>query len=107
MTLRNEFVEFDGGAHFRNEMGVKTLSNSSGKLGIQMVDKFYKSVTNIKGYTLFRRDRSIGRGGGVCMYIKEVKAYEVSEKCLNSPNVEQIWCVVQLGLEKVVYTERK
>jgi hypothetical protein len=48
-------------------------------------------------------DRRDGRGGGVCIYIKEdIKAYEVSEKCLNIPNVEQIWCVVEMGLDKVL-----
>jgi hypothetical protein len=133
--LNNEFTTFDGGAQFKNEMGVKTLSNTSDKLrsltclytnatslnnkfddlieeinsnkaDIVMISETWwtsNSVTNIKGYTLFRMDRRDGRGSGVCIYIKEdIKAYEVSEKCLNNPNVEQIWCVVELGLEKVL-----
>ena len=37
------------------------------------------STTNIKGYTLFRRDRIGKRGGGVCIYVNDlIKAYNIS-----------------------------
>jgi hypothetical protein len=30
------------------------------------------STTNIKGYSLFRKDRTGKRGGGVCIYVDEL-----------------------------------
>ena len=60
------------------------------------------SATHIVGFNLFRRDRN-GRGGGVCIYIKNnLKSYIIDDEFLNSRDVEQTWCMVEIGSEKII-----
>ena len=60
------------------------------------------SATLIVGFNLFRRDRD-GRGGGVCIYIKNnLKSYIIDDEFLNSRDVEQTWCMVEIGSEKII-----
>ncbi len=60
------------------------------------------SATNITGFNLFRRDRD-GRGGEVCIYIKDnINAYIIDDEFLNYAAIEQIWCIIEIGEEKVL-----
>ncbi len=62
-----------------------------------------ESVTIIPGYNLFRKDREHGKGGGVCIYIDEkIKAYEIYDICPVELKSEQVWCVVEIGVEKIL-----
>ena len=62
-----------------------------------------QSVTNIKGFNLFRTDREHSRGGGVCIYITDlVKSYQVNEKCLLDKSIEQVWCSIEIGLDNIL-----
>lgn len=64
-----------------------------------------KSVSNLAGYQCFRKDRSDGRsGGGVCIYIANCIKATTDElpRELMASDVEQIWCVVHLGSEKIL-----
>ena len=61
------------------------------------------STTNINGYSLFRKDRIGKRGGGVCIYVDEsIKSYCISNADLSNENIEQIWCSVEIGNEKIL-----
>ncbi|XP_065678163.1 uncharacterized protein LOC124818192 [Hydra vulgaris] len=61
------------------------------------------STTNIPGYNLFRKDRQFSRGGGVCIYIQEnIKSYEINEKYLINENIEQVWCLIEIGKEQIL-----
>ena len=61
------------------------------------------STTNIPGYSLFRKDRSTRRGAGVCIYVQEnIKSYEIHDKDLINENIEQIWCLIEVGKEKIL-----
>ena len=43
------------------------------------------SVTNINGYTLFRKDRTSKKGGGVCIFIEDsIKAYSIPNANLSN-----------------------
>ena len=60
------------------------------------------SATNITGFNLFRRDID-GRGGGVCIFIKDnINAYIIYGEFLNYAAIEQIWCIIEIGEEKVL-----
>lgn len=60
------------------------------------------SITNVKGYNLYRKDRSDGRrGGGVCLYIDEkIDSFELNDAGFNLSKIEQIWVVVNFNCEK-------
>ena len=61
------------------------------------------SVTNIEGYNLFKKDRELKRGGGVCMYVdNSVKSYDISNIVLKNENIEQIWCSIEIGDESIL-----
>ena len=61
------------------------------------------SVTNLLGYTLLRKDRENGRGSGVCKYIRDhIKSYEIIEKNLNNPDLQHVWCILEVELEKIL-----
>ena len=61
------------------------------------------SVTNIPGYSLFRKDRNSGRGGGVCIYThNDLKSFVVNEKCLINDRAEQIWAIIEVGIETIL-----
>ncbi|KAJ8958616.1 hypothetical protein NQ318_016338, partial [Aromia moschata] len=48
------------------------------------------SIINIPNYTIFRKDRTLSRGGGVCIYRKEKIEVEVLEHLDSSP-IESLW----------------
>ena len=63
------------------------------------------SDVNVNSYTIYRQDRNIeeGRGGGVCIYVRqEVDSFEVSMPPLNCKNIEQVWCGLKYGLDKIL-----
>jgi ribonuclease P/MRP protein subunit RPP40 len=59
----------------------------------------------IQGYTMFRRDRTVGikqRGGGVLLYIKDsINAVE-REDCIEKSFPECIWCEIEICKEKTL-----
>ena len=60
------------------------------------------SATNIVGFNFYRSDRD-GKGGGVCIYVNNnIKSYIIEDELLNSRVIEQIWCVVELGSERIL-----
>ncbi|CAF0917391.1 unnamed protein product [Brachionus calyciflorus] len=64
-----------------------------------------KSVKNIDGYTHYSRERSTQSvGGGVIIYVKSsIESYEVTDLCLDNTNeVEQVWCKVVTGIDKIL-----
>jgi hypothetical protein len=62
-----------------------------------------QSVTNIKGFNLFRTDREHSRGSGVCMYITDlVKSYQVNEKCLLDKSIEIVWFSIEIGWDNIL-----
>ena len=53
-------------------------------------------------FNLFRNDRD-SRGGGVCIYIRNsLKSYIIDVELLCSNLIEQIWCIVDFGSEKII-----
>jgi hypothetical protein len=61
------------------------------------------SVTNIKGYSIFRKDRTGKRGGGVCIFVEDsIKSYSLSNADFSNDKVEQIWCSIEIGDEKLL-----
>jgi hypothetical protein len=65
-----------------------------------------QSVVNIEGYDCFRKDRkSDTHGGGVCIYTRRSDSLifrETNYDQLNSSGVEQVWCVVDTGIESIL-----
>ncbi|XP_065645685.1 uncharacterized protein LOC136076143 [Hydra vulgaris] len=60
------------------------------------------SDTTIVGYQLHRMDR-IGREDNVVIYIKNsIVAEETNVAQLNSPEIEQIWCVIKIGKDIIL-----
>nr|CAH7765239.1 unnamed protein product [Callosobruchus chinensis] len=57
------------------------------------------SMLKIENYKLYRADRRVGRGGGVCMYIKE----SVATKQISPINteIEQLW--IEVKFKKQIY----
>ena len=56
--------------------------------------KLDDSLVNIRGYTLHRRDRHSGRGGGVCLYV----SHSIQSKRridLENPSYECTWVSLQ------------
>lgn len=62
------------------------------------------SVPNIAGYYYYRQDRDdMGTGGGVCIYVsEEIKSTTVQIESLQQRDIEQTWCIVHLGIEKIL-----
>jgi hypothetical protein len=61
------------------------------------------TATNIQGYCLYRQDRLIGKGGGVCIYVKDsIKSFEVSNAVLKRQQIEQIWCSIEIANEIIL-----
>ena len=61
------------------------------------------SITNIAGYSLYKKDREHSRGGGVCIYVKDsINSYEINDVVLNNKNIEQIWCSIKIGSENIL-----
>ena len=60
------------------------------------------SIPTIGGYTLYRRDRD-SIHGGVCIYVRDdVKSFEVLNTSEDERGVEQIWCGLCKGADKVL-----
>ena len=61
------------------------------------------SVSNIAGYTLYRKNRESLHGhGGVCIYVRsDLNSFEILSIGENDRRVEQIWCGIRRGEEKV------
>lgn len=61
------------------------------------------SQTKLDGYSLIRKDREGRQGGGVCIYaLEEIKMIEVKDDVLNSKEIEQIWCIIHHGVDKIL-----
>uniref|UniRef100_A0A803KG92 Reverse transcriptase domain-containing protein n=1 Tax=Xenopus tropicalis TaxID=8364 RepID=A0A803KG92_XENTR len=54
-------------------------------------------AVNLNGYTLFRRDREIKKGGGVCLYVKS--DLKPCNKDITNENVESLWVEISVGLK--------
>uniref|UniRef100_A0A803JLD2 Reverse transcriptase domain-containing protein n=1 Tax=Xenopus tropicalis TaxID=8364 RepID=A0A803JLD2_XENTR len=54
-------------------------------------------AVNLNGYTLFRRDRGIKKGGGVCLYVKS--DLKPCNKDITNENVESLWVEISVGLK--------
>ena len=61
-------------------------------------------MPSIGGYTLYRRDRNSVHGhGGVCIYVRsDVRSFEVLNVGEDERGVEQIWCGISKGDDKVL-----
>ncbi|CAF0730152.1 unnamed protein product [Brachionus calyciflorus] len=60
------------------------------------------SLVKVNGYSLFRKDRG-NRGGGVAIYVKECLCpNEVCVPNLRDSFVENIWCSIQNGEDKLL-----
>ena len=61
-----------------------------------------KTAGNIAGYNVFRRDRG-SRGGGVAIYVSDqLESSDVTSDKLITQQVEQTWCVIKLGKERLL-----
>ena len=60
-------------------------------------------MPNISGYTLYRKDREYIHGhGGVCIYVRsDLKSFEILSIGEHERGVEQIWCGISKGEEKI------
>jgi hypothetical protein len=58
--------------------------------------------TNITGYNTFNKNRR-GHGGGVVIYVdSDIDSFEVSNSTLSNDSVEQIWCGIRVGSDKIL-----
>jgi hypothetical protein len=62
------------------------------------------SLTIIKGYSVFYKNREGAKGGGVCIFVNNmtVKSFEVNDNIYKGLNGEHIWCSIQYGIEKIL-----
>ena len=61
-----------------------------------------QSAPGIQGYSLYRKDRPT-RGGGVAIYVRsELVVVEVVDDALCSDGVEQVWCGVSVGKDRIL-----
>ena len=85
-----------------NELTLDIVQHDASVIFISETWWSYTSATNIIGFNLFRKDRD-GRGGGACIYIKNnIESYTIDDILLNSREIEQIWCIVEIGSEKII-----
>ena len=56
-------------------------------------DKIYDAELELTGYTLFRKDRVLKRGGGVLLYVK--KELEAVEFEPHTVFPEHVWCMIR------------
>lgn len=56
------------------------------------------NLVHLEGYNLVRRDRRLGRGGGVCIYLRKNISYSVI--CTDN-SIEQLW--VNLKINKTQF----
>jgi hypothetical protein len=84
------------------ELTIEIIQNEASIVFISETWWSDTSSTNIVGFNLFRSDRD-GRGGGVCIFIKNnFKSYIIDDEFLNSRDIEQTWCIVEIGSEKII-----
>ena len=58
----------------------------------------YKSLRNMKNYTLFNKDRDEIKGGGFAIYTRnDLRTYFPKEKKLMETKSEQVWVNIKLG----------
>ncbi len=61
------------------------------------------SLVNIANFRCFNRNRLEDEHGGVVIYVKDdLIAMETQNKFLNDSNIEQIWCSIDIGLDKIL-----
>ena len=63
------------------------------------------SLPSLDGYSIFRKDRDeAGTGGGVCIFVANHTAATHVDNidALTSRDIEQVWCVVQRGNERIL-----
>ena len=62
-----------------------------------------KSAVIIPGFNLYRKDRVSSKGGGVCVYIEDkIKSYEIQKLSRIESSAEEIWCMAEIGIEKIL-----
>lgn len=62
-----------------------------------------KSIKKVPNYTLFNKDRSQIRGGGVAIYVRmDVESIDIYEGGLSDVVGEQIWCKIVVGSESLL-----
>ena len=62
------------------------------------------SFYNISGYSLYRRDRNVRSGGGVCIYINDNAVSQADRKTeLESPLLEDIWIQIHTKSDQRSY----
>ena len=58
------------------------------------------------GYFLFRKDRSIGKGGGVLLYTRESLSVTPVHSLNNVGNEDSVWCSLSLGGCDTIYANQ-
>ncbi|CAF1149017.1 unnamed protein product [Brachionus calyciflorus] len=59
------------------------------------------SLMEVENYTLYKKVRNSGNGGGVAIYIKNsIKSIEIAS--LRTQLGEQVWCSIIVGKEKIL-----
>lgn len=56
-------------------------------------DSLHDCLTNAQGYSLYRSEKVVGRGGGLCLYVKSDLIVNMWDEIVNgaSDNVEYLW----------------
>jgi len=57
---------------------------------------------NIDGYTMFRKDRQHGKGGGVILYIKDNFTAAAYETAYTTEFSESVWCKIMLKNQELI-----
>jgi len=57
---------------------------------------------NIDGYTMFRKDRLHGKGGGVILYVKDSLTTTAYETAYNTEFSESVWCKILLKNQELI-----
>jgi len=55
----------------------------------------------IEGYTMFRKDRSIFKGGGLILYVSHNVSASIHDKLMNNNFEESSWCNVELQQKRL------
>ena len=57
---------------------------------------------NIDGYTMFRKDRQHGKGGGVILYVKDTFTAVTYETAYTTEFSESVWCKIMLKNQELI-----
>ncbi len=61
-----------------------------------------ESCSHLDGYHVHQRDRT-GHGGGVALFVSDkLQSFEIESQVLNATELEQVWCGVKAGSEKIL-----